>query len=211
VTINSAGVEVNGVRLMNSKPMTNDVDGRPQIGEISSVADMENLANEIKGVAGVVDEAACLGVQAAIKKFYSKEELWRLIVDEVDKGHAIIMPYACAGDDGAPAWSSHHAQSFAHWCLLFGYVEYSQGSQRVFMTTYGKYHEVSPFRVFKANQRIQDWPRQVWIKLFYWYQEPEESEFKLWRAEWKRRALAVDGIKEDTQAFAQNAPDWGAT
>ena len=74
-----------------------------------------------------------------------------------------------------------------------------------------KYHEVSPFRVFKANQRIQDWPRQVWIKLFYWYQEPEESEFKLWRAEWKRRALAVDGIKEDTQAFAQNAPDWGAT
>ena len=39
----------------------------------------------------------------------------------------------------------------------------------------------------------------------------EESEFKLWRAEWKRRALAVDGIKEDTQAFAQNAPDWGAT
>lgn len=29
VTINSAGVEVNGVRLMNSKPMTNDGDGRP--------------------------------------------------------------------------------------------------------------------------------------------------------------------------------------
>ena len=100
-----AGVEVNGVRLMNSKPMTNDVDGRPQIGEISSVADMENLANEIKGVsAAVVDEAACLGVQAVIKKFYSKEELWRLIVDEVDKGHAIIMPYACAGVGYVNLW-----------------------------------------------------------------------------------------------------------
>jgi hypothetical protein len=187
-----------------------------KIGEISSVADMENLANVTKGAAHVVDEAACLGVQAAIKKFYSQEELWRLIVDEVDKGRAIVMPYACAGDDGTPAWSSIGAQGFAHWCLLFGYVEKSRGSrlkdavlQRVFMTTYGYYHEVSPYRLFKANQRIQDWPRQTWIKLFYWYKKPEEPAFELWRAEWTGKDTAMDSIKGNAQSFAQNAPGWG--
>jgi hypothetical protein len=179
-----------------------------KIGEISSVADMENLANATQRVAAVADEAAGMGVQVAIKKFYSQEELWRLIVDEVDKGHAILMPYACAGDDGAPAWS-YKIDGFAHWCLLFGYVEYSKGSQRVFMTTYGHYHEVAPYSLFKANQRIQDWPRQTWIKLFYWLKQPPKPEFQCWKAEWMREDTALDTIKGHTQSFVQEVPGWG--
>jgi len=172
---------------------------------------MENLANTTKGVAAVVDEAAMLGVHATTKTFYSEQELWNLIVDEVNKGHAVVMPYACAGDDGEPAWSSRNAQGFAHWCLLFGFVEYSypRRIQEVFMTTYGYYHAVSPFRLFKANQRIQDWPRQTWIKLFYWYKKPAEPEFQRWKAEWIRKDTALNTIKGHTQSFAQNAPGWG--
>jgi hypothetical protein len=118
--------------------------GLSKIGEISAAADMVKLAEAAIGAAGVVDQAAGLGVAAAIKAFYSQQELWNLIVDAVNKGHGIVMPYACAGDDGAPAWSSRNADGFAHWCLLFGYVEYSKGYRRVFMTTYGNYQEVSP-------------------------------------------------------------------
>ena len=169
---------------------------------------MENLANTTARVAYVVEEAASLGVNAATKKFYSQQELWKLIVDAVNEDHAILMPYSCAGDDGAPAWS-YKIDGFAHWCLLFGYVEYSKGSQRVFMTTYGHYHEVAPYSLFKANQRIQDWPRQTWIKLFYWLKQPPKPEFQCWKAEWMREDTALDTIKGHTQSFVQEVPGWG--
>jgi hypothetical protein len=137
--------------------------GLSKIGEISSAADMVKLAVQTEGVvAHAVSQAAGLGVNATVKTFYSEQELWILIANEVNKGHSVILPYACAGDDGAPAWWS---DGFAHWCLLFGYAEYSKGYRRVFMTTYGYYHGVLPIMLFKANQRIQDWPRQTWIKL----------------------------------------------
>jgi hypothetical protein len=48
--------------------------------------------------------------------------------DAVNAGSGIVMPYACSGDDGAPAWSVG-ADGFGHWCLLFGYAEYSKVSR----------------------------------------------------------------------------------
>jgi hypothetical protein len=96
------------------------------------------------------------------------------------------MPYACAGDDGAPAWVTKGPDGFAHWCLLFGYAEYLKAKPRVFMTTYGNYLEVPAYSLFKANQRIQDWPRQNWIKLTLWKKEPHniwEPFMDNWQAE----------------------------
>jgi hypothetical protein len=51
------------------------------------------------------------------------------------------MPYACADNDGTPA-AAPNADSFAHWCLLFGCVEYTNNPDTVFRTTYGVYQEV---------------------------------------------------------------------
>jgi hypothetical protein len=45
-----------------------------------------------------------------------RNELWQLIVDAVNARKGIVMPNACAADDGAPAWSVR-ADGFAHWCL----------------------------------------------------------------------------------------------
>ena len=183
--------------------------GLSKIGEISSAADMVKLAEQAVGVAThAVEQAAGLGVNAKAKTFYSEQELWILVANEVNKGHSVIFPYACAGDDGAPAWWS---DGFAHWCLLFGYAEYLKGYQRIFMTTYGYYHGVLPVMLFKANQRIQDWPRQTWIKLFYWMKEPGKSKFNEspWKAEWLAKSTAVNTISEHTELFKQYYPGAG--
>jgi len=179
-----------------------------KIGEISSAADMENLANTTARVAYVVEEAASLGVNATTKKFYAQQELWKLIVDAVNEDHAILMPYSCAGDDGAPAWS-YKIDGFAHWCLLFGYVEYSKGSQRVFMTTYGHYHEVAPYSLFKANQRIQDWPRQTWIKLAYWFKNPNADKWSFDRFDWVSEAKALQTVTGMVDYMRREYSGWG--
>ena len=77
--------------------------GLTKIGEIGGIADSAALAG-------------CLGPDAKTEQFASEQELWKLIVDAVNAGKGIVMPYACAGDDGAPAWSVG-ADGFAHWCL----------------------------------------------------------------------------------------------
>jgi hypothetical protein len=82
--------------------------GLTQIGEIGGAAEMVALA----GGLGV-------GAKAKTERFASLDELWKLIVDAVNAGKGIVMPYACAGDDGEQAWSN----GVAHWCLFFGYAE----------------------------------------------------------------------------------------
>jgi hypothetical protein len=145
---------------------------------------------EIGGAADLMALAASLGVaaKAKIERFASSDELWKIIVVAVNAGNGIVMPYACAGNDGEPAWSTG-ADGFAHWCLLFGYAEYLKGSLRVFMTTYGNYLEVSPNKLFKANQCIQDWARQNWIKLTLWQKEPN-------RQDWDASSTALAGPTE---------------
>jgi hypothetical protein len=121
--------------------------GLSQTGEISKAVDMVTLA-------------ASFGISVTSPQFASEAELWRIIQGAIANGHGVVFPYACAGDDGAPAWS-RTSNGFTHWCLLFGYVTFSYAQLReplnhVFMTTYGKYHEVSPYQLFKSNQGIQD-------------------------------------------------------
>jgi hypothetical protein len=162
--------------------------GLSQIGEIGGCADLQALA------AGV-------GIQVTIKRFGSQDELWTLVQDAVNTGHGIVLPYACADNDGGPAWSMN-AQGFAHWCLLFGYVEYSYGRvspKRVFMTTYGNYHEVSPYRLFKADQHIQDWPRQNWIKLTFWAKGPGQP-WTIWKRDWQAEQSVADDIRQMANA-----------
>jgi hypothetical protein len=105
--------------------------GLSKIGEIGGAADLAALAGG-------------LGIPVTVKRFGSEKELWALIVDAVNAGKGIVMPYACAGNDGAPAWSTG-TDGFAHWCLVFGYAEFSTGSPRMFMTTYGNYLEVTSY------------------------------------------------------------------
>lgn len=167
--------------------------GLTKIGEIGGARDLAALAGG-------------LGIQVEIKQFGSKDELWTLIRDAVDAGKGIVMPYACVGDDGAPAWSVG-ADGFAHWCLLFGYAEYSEGAPRVFMTTYGNYLEVSPFRLFKANQRIQDWPRQNWIKLTLWQRRPNMTDWEPFEDNWQADATLRNDLGERAKLFG--AAGWG--
>lgn len=167
--------------------------GLTKIGEIGSAADLAQLA-------------AAVGIKVEVKRFGSEHELWTLVQEAVNDDKGIVMPYASADNDGTPAWSMR-AEGFAHWSLLFGYVKYTygRGLKRVFMTTYGKYHEESPFRLFKSNQRIQDWPRQTWIKLTFWAREPEKS-WKIWKTDWQ----AEKSLREDIGQMARNTGvGWG--
>jgi hypothetical protein len=90
---------------------------------------------------------------------------------------------------------------------LFGYAEYKPPRlPRVFMTTYGNYLELSPYRLFKANQRIQDWPRQTWIKLTYWKKDPKKTDWEFWMNYWHNEATVRDDIKQKAKDFD---PGWG--
>jgi len=150
---------------------------------------------EIGGAADLAALAAGLGVPVTVERFGSENDLWTLIVGAVNAGKGIVMPYACAGNDGAPAWSTG-ADGFAHWCLVFGCAEFSTGFPRIFMTTYGNYLEVSPGKLFKANQCIQDWPRQNWIKLTLWFKDPNSPNWEIWKNSWQAEATVPNDIKE---------------
>jgi Actin maturation protease-like, C-terminal domain len=198
------------------RPLAKDL-GLTKIGEIGGAFDLVSLA-------------AGLGHNVEIKNFQSKDELWTLVKSSIDAGHSIVLPYACADDDGTPAWAARF-DSFAHWCLLFGYVEYAIGPvtprprrneiqrpalddttinlRRVFMTTYGKYQEASPYRLFKANQRIQDWPRQTWIKLAYWFKNPQTDEWSFDRFEWVSEAKAVKTVTDMVDFVLREYKGWG--
>ena len=64
------------------------------------------------------------------------------------------------------------------------------------MTTYGKYHEVSPYQLFKSNQRIQDWGRQTWVKVYLWSKKPgPESTWYLWDASWRSKSTLLEDLK----------------
>ena len=133
-----------------------------KLGEIGSATDLAQLASQC-------------GIAVTIKRFGSETELWKLVKDSVKAGQGIVMPYACADDKGSPAVAPN-ANSFAHWCLLFGCVEYTNNPETVFMTTYGVYQEVLPKDLYQANQNINDWAQQEWIKLAFlaegrsWYE-----------------------------------------
>lgn len=169
--------------------------GLSQIGEIDGAMDLARLAAE-------------LGIKVPVVRFDSEAALWKLVQDAVNSGHGIVMPYACADDSGAPAWAMR-SDGFAHWCLLFGYAEYAlaRGLKRVFMTTYGHYHEISPYRVFKSNQRVQDWPRQTWVKLTFWEKRKGNTNWGIYGKEWQAQATLAEDLKQIAAGFAQEG--WG--
>jgi hypothetical protein len=169
--------------------------GLTSIGEIDGAADLVRLADGL----GV-------GAKAKTERFGSHEELWTLIRDAVNAGKGIVIPYACTGDTGAPDWSAGPV-GFAHWCLLFGYAEYStRDTPGVFMTTYGKYLEVSAYKMFKANQRIPDWPQQKWIKLVLWQKAPNQN-WGAFEGSWQAEATVQNDLGERAKLFA--AEGWG--
>ena len=63
------------------------------------------------------------------------------------------------------------------------------------MTTYGKYHVLRPFELFKCNQSLEDFESQTWVKFYFWesVRKPQSKEFE-WRpqAEWMPEVEAVD-------------------
>jgi hypothetical protein len=210
-----AALQMQGDKIAPRKQVFGDWRSNPGIlrkGSIRGMAKEMGLTKigEIGGAADLVALAGGLGVGAKTKteRFSSKDELWTLIRDAIDAGKGIVMPYACAGDDGAPAWSVG-ADGFAHWCLLFGYAEYKKdwGAPRVFMTTYGNYLAVSPYELFKANQRIQDWPRQNWIKLTVWQKEPNRPDWERLEDCWQAEATLQKDLGERAELFG--ALGWG--
>jgi hypothetical protein len=159
-----------------------------QIGEIGSVQDLYTLA-------------AAVGIQpVGIASFQSEGQLWEIVRKAVTSGHGIVMPYACADDFGTPAWYMD-ASGFAHWCLVFGYAVFDPRSHfnrvynRVFMTTYGQYHEIGHRPMFKSNQCIQDWPQQIWVKVTLWYKEPGDSPWAIWKSDWFSERTVAHDIK----------------
>ena len=157
---------------------------------------------EIGGARDIMDLAAALGVVTTIEKFDSVEKLWEVVKTAVKSGHGIVMPYSCEGDDGAPAWSTN-ADGFAHWCLLFGYFE-SERFKRVFMTTYGSYHRISPSRLFNANQSVQDWPRQTWVKIAIWFKDTEpDCKWQFWKNDWRPEKGLKESIEETARSTGE--------
>jgi hypothetical protein len=154
-----------------------------KLGEIGSATDLAQLASHC-------------GVVVTIKRFGSETELWRLIKDSVKAGKGIVMPYACADDQGSPA-AAPSATSFAHWCLLFGCVEYTNNPDTVFMTTYGVYQEVLPKDLYQANQNIKDWAQQGWIKLAFWAKDANSANWWFWNRQWlpQKQSELLDSIK----------------
>jgi len=157
-----------------------------KIGEISSAVDLAKLSS-------------WFGIVAEVQRFGSPEELWDRIRNAVAANRAVVLPYSCQGDDGAPAWS-RHSSGFTHWCLLFGHVTYSSVSKpRVFLTTYGYYHEVAPYELFKSNQRIQDWPGQNWVKVVLWF-KPPGKDWEIWKTDWRAESTLQKSLKETASA-----------
>ena len=166
-----------------------------RLGELGSCEDVCSLS------------VASGGGLPTIKRFASADALWSIIVEATNANCGIVFPYAAADDNGEPAWQNQ-AKGFAHWCLVFGYVEYTYNEiKRVFVTTYGIYQRVSPYRLFKSNQNIEDWPRQEWIKLSFWAKEPVgQKPWELWKADWQAKAT----LKDDLQSMARSTgPGWG--
>jgi hypothetical protein len=54
----------------------------------------------------MVTLAASFGISVTSQQFASEAELWRIIQSAIANGHGVVFPYACAGDDGAPASGS---------------------------------------------------------------------------------------------------------
>jgi len=205
-----AAFDIKGLRVAPRKRVFGDWRSDPTILRKHSIRGKAKemgltKIGEIGGAADLAALAAGLGVPVTVKRFGSEKELWTLIVDAVNAGKGIVMPYACAGNDGAPAWSTG-ADGFAHWCLVFGYVEYSTGSPRIFMTTYGKYLEITSSKMFKANQHIQDWPRQNWIKLTLWQKEPNQN-WGPFQDNWQAEATLQNDLRERAKLFG--AAGWG--
>jgi hypothetical protein len=157
-----------------------------KIGEIGRAIDLFYLA-------------ASYGIKVEQKSFFSEKKLWEIMVKSLDENRCVVLPYACANDNGEPAWQKSETPGFAHWCLVFGYavgISRSETLRRVFMTTYGKYNEVSPFRLYWGNRQLQDWPRQTWIKVTFWIKKPKETEWRFWKNEWLNEKNFLTDIKE---------------
>jgi hypothetical protein len=169
------------------------LEGLSQVGEIGKAEDLAKLAT-------------AFGVTVEVKRFGSEDDLWSIIQKAFAANRALVLPYSCLGDDGAPAWS-RSSNGFAHWCLLFGYVEFTYSVRHIFMTTYGRYHEVSTYQLFKSNQRIQDWPRQTWVKVILWVKDPGPGkDWRIWKKDWRNKANLLEGLKGSAKG---TGPGWG--
>jgi hypothetical protein len=156
-------------------------EGLSQIGEISGAYDMHRLA-------------AIMGIDAPIGTFLTQEDLWKVIVNSVDKGHAIVFPYTAANTQGTPGFH-RSSDDFTHWCLLFGYAETKDNPRSVFMTTYGWYHQDSVADLFLSNSKIQDWNQQTWVKMYFWQTDPPAEKWRPSSAEWIPEEFLLDIVQ----------------
>ncbi|MCB1908523.1 MAG: hypothetical protein KDH15_14230 [Rhodocyclaceae bacterium] len=183
--------------------------GIARTASIRGFAKSEGLTQtgEIGGCRDMLALAAGLGVECELRTFSGPDSLWQVVRSAVDNGKSVVFPYNADDDSGAPGWKSA-AGGFAHWTLLFGYHAYQSGRhelQRILMTTYGRYHRVSPYRLFKANQHIQDWPRQTWIKLTLWAKPPGER-WEVWQDAWQGQDTLTADL---TQMARSTGAGWG--
>ena len=148
---------------------------------------------EISGPHDLVALAAGCGIATEAKRFDSRNDLWQLIKSSIDSGKSIVFPYYCNAD-GSPAWKAEE-YGFTHWCLLCGYAEYKNGGlPRIFLTTYGKFFDVSPWGLFKSNQRIGYWRAQTWIKTAYWFKTLDTGRWAYNSMAWMSEKDAVETV-----------------
>jgi hypothetical protein len=151
-----------------------------------------SLIGEISGARDLMALAASLGVKVDTAEFNSPDSLWTLVRTAIDRGSSVAFPYA-SDDTGAPAIS----KGAAHWCLLFGYSVDAFGNRSIFSTTYGKYHVLRPFELFKGNQSLQDFESQTWVKFYFF--ESVDSEWRgqgEWMPEVEAEKIVSDYVEQ---------------
>ena len=204
-----AALKIRGKDVAPRRSHFSDDDKIANRRSIRGVAKDKGLTKigEIGGVRDLMDLAAAMGVVTTIEKFDSEEKLWEVVKHAVNSGRAIVMPYSCADNSGAPAWSAN-ADGFAHWCLVFGYLDREsarrESSKRILMTTYGSYHSISPFRLFSANQSVQNWPRQNWVKIAIWFKDSDpHCKWQLWKNDWRPEKRLKESIEETARSTGE--------
>jgi hypothetical protein len=151
-----------------------------RIGEIAGPSDLKQLATS-------------LSIPANVETFDSETSLWNVMVRCVENNQCVVFPYA-SDEDGTPIWNS---KAFAHWCLLFGYGTTTK--HVVYMTTYNRYHAVTPFQLYMSNKAVKDFPDQTWIKVALFTQGHGKDIWQYWRGEWMSKSGASVTLKQMTE------------
>lgn len=152
--------------------------GKPpmsRIGEIAGSSDLQQLAGS-------------LSIPVKVETFDSETSFWNLMMRCIENKRSVVFPYA-SDEFGTPLWNS---PAFAHWCLLFGYA--TETKRVVYMTTYNRYHAVTPFQLFMSNKGVKDFPAQTWIKVALFMGVGDK--WKYWRGEWMPKSEAKLFLKQ---------------